>query len=276
MGYPIAGHLARAGHPITVWNRTRERAQRFVAEHGGRAADSPRQAAAGARFVFTCSGNDDDLRGVCLGAEGVFAGIAPGAVFVDHTTVSAALARELAETARERGFESLDAPVSGGEKGAVTGTLTVMVGGSEAAFARAQPVLSRYAKTALRIGPAGAGQLAKMVNQICIAGLLEALSEGLRFAEHAGLDVPRVLEAISRGAAQSWQMENRAGTMLERKFDFGFAVDWMRKDLRIALAEAERNGSELPVSEAVLRFYDELAARGGGRLDTSSLIKRLR
>jgi 3-hydroxyisobutyrate dehydrogenase-like beta-hydroxyacid dehydrogenase len=276
MGYPIAGHLARAGHPITVWNRTRERAQRFVAEHGGRAADSPRQAAAGARFVFTCSGNDDDLRGVCLGAEGVFAGIAPGAVFVDHTTVSAALARELAETARERGFESLDAPVSGGEKGAVTGTLTVMVGGSEAAFARAQPVIARYAKTALRIGPAGAGQLAKMVNQICIAGLLEALSEGLRFAEHAGLDVPRVLEAISRGAAQSWQMENRAGTMLERKFDFGFAVDWMRKDLRIALAEAERNGSELPVSEAVLRFYDELAARGGGRLDTSSLIKRLR
>jgi 3-hydroxyisobutyrate dehydrogenase-like beta-hydroxyacid dehydrogenase len=276
MGYPIAGHLARAGHPVTVWNRTRVRAQRFVAEHGGRAAETPAQAAAGARFVFTCSGNDDDLRAVCLGPEGAFAGIAPGAVFVDHTTVSAALARELDEAARARGFESLDAPVSGGEKGAVTGTLTVMIGGGEAAFARAQPVISRYAKTALRIGPAGAGQLAKMVNQICIAGLLEGLSEGLRFAEHAGLDVPRVLEAISKGAAQSWQMDNRVGTMLERKFDFGFAVDWMRKDLRIALAEAERNGAQLPVSELVLRFYDELAARGGGRLDTSSLITRLR
>ena len=276
MGYPIAGYLARAGHPVTVWNRTRERARRFVAEHGGRAAETPAQAAAGARFVFTCSGNDDDLRAVLLGPEGAFAGIERGAVHVDHTTVSAALARELAETAHARGFESLDAPVSGGEKGAVTGTLTVMVGGSEAAFASAQPVISRYAKLALRIGPAGAGQLAKMVNQICIAGLLEALSEGLRFAEHAGLDARRVLEAISQGAAQSWQLDNRAGTMLERKFDFGFAVDWMRKDLRIALAEAERNGSELPVSELVLRFYDELAARGGGRLDTSSLIKRLR
>ena len=276
MGYPIAGHLARAGHPITVWNRTRERALRFVAEHGGRAAETPAQAAAGARFVFTCSGNDDDLRAVCLGPEGAFAGIAAGAVHVDHTTVSAALARELAEAARARGFESLDAPVSGGEKGAVTGTLTVMVGGGEAAFASAQPVLARYAKLALRIGPAGAGQLAKMVNQICIAGLLEALSEGLRFAEHAGVDARRVLEAISQGAAQSWQLDNRAGTMLERQFSFGFAVDWMRKDLRIALEEAERNGSELPVSELVLRFYDELHARGGGRLDTSSLITRLR
>jgi 3-hydroxyisobutyrate dehydrogenase len=276
MGYPIAGHLARAGHPITVWNRTRERAQRFVAEHGGRAAETPAQAAAGARFVFACSGNDDDLRAVLLGPEGAFAGIAAGAVFVDHTTVSAALARELAETARGRGFESLDAPVSGGEKGAVTGTLTVMVGGSEPAFASAQPLISIYSKKAIRIGPAGSGQLAKMVNQICIAGLLEALSEGLRFAEHADLDVRRVLEAISQGAAQSWQMDNRAGTMLDRKFDFGFAVDWMRKDLRIALAEAERNGSELPVAQLVLRFYDDLAARGGGRLDTSSLITRLR
>ena len=276
MGYPIAGHLARAGHPITVWNRTPERAQRFVAEHGGRAAETPAQAAAGARFVFTCSGNDDDLRAVLLGPEGAFAAVAAGAVVVDHTTVSAALARELAETARARGFESLDAPVSGGEKGAVTGTLTVMVGGSEAAFASAQPVLSSYAKQVLRIGPAGAGQLAKMVNQICIAGLLEALSEGLRFAEHAGLDARRVLEAISQGAAQSWQMDNRATSMLEREFSFGFAVDWMRKDLRIALEEAERNGSELPVSELVLRFYDELHARGGGRLDTSSLITRLR
>jgi 3-hydroxyisobutyrate dehydrogenase-like beta-hydroxyacid dehydrogenase len=276
MGYPIAGFLARAGHPIAVWNRTRERAERFVAEHAGRAAATPAEAAAGARFVFTCSGNDDDLRAVLLGPEGAFAGIAAGAVFVDHTTVSAALARELAETARARGFESLDAPVSGGEKGAVTGTLAVMIGGSEAAFARAQPVLARYAKQALRIGPAGAGQLAKMVNQICIAGVLEGLSEGLRFAEHAGVDARRVLEAIAQGAAQSWQMDNRAGTMLAREFDFGFAVDWMRKDLRIALEEAERNGAELPVSELVLRFYDELAARGGGRLDTSSLITRLR
>jgi 3-hydroxyisobutyrate dehydrogenase-like beta-hydroxyacid dehydrogenase len=276
MGYPIAGHLARAGHPITVWNRTRERAQRFVAEHGGRAAETPAQAAAGARFVFSCSGDDDDLRAVLLGPEGAFAGIAAGAVFVDHTTVSAELARRLDETARASGFESLDAPVSGGEKGAVTGTLTVMVGGSEPGFARAQPLISSYSKKVLRIGPAGSGQLAKMVNQICIAGLLEALSEGLRFAEHAGVDARRVLEAISQGAAQSWQMDNRAGTMLDRRFDFGFAVDWMRKDLRIALAEAERNGSELPVAQLVLRFYDELAARGGGRLDTSSLITRLR
>jgi 3-hydroxyisobutyrate dehydrogenase-like beta-hydroxyacid dehydrogenase len=276
MGYPIAGHLARAGHPVTVWNRTRERAERFVAEHGGHAAETPARAAAGARFVFACSGNDDDLRAVLLGPQGAFAGIAPGAVFVDHTTVSAALARELDEKARGGGFESLDAPVSGGEKGAVTGTLTVMAGGNEDAFAKAQPLISTYAKKLLRIGPAGSGQLAKMVNQICIAGLLEALSEGLRFGERAGLDVPRVLEAISQGAAQSWQMDNRAGTMLERRFDFGFAVDWMRKDLRIALAEAERSGAELPVAEIVLRFYDELAARGGGRLDTSSLITRLR
>jgi 3-hydroxyisobutyrate dehydrogenase-like beta-hydroxyacid dehydrogenase len=276
MGYPIAGHLARAGHPITVWNRTRERAVRFAAEHGGRAAETPAQAAAGARFVFACSGNDDDLRAVLLGPQGAFEGIAPGAVFVDHTTVSAALARELAETARARGFESLDAPVSGGEKGAVTGALTVMVGGSEVAFTKAQPLISTYAKRALRIGPTGSGQLAKMVNQICIAGLLEALSEGLRFAEHAGLDARRVLEAISQGAAQSWQMDNRAGTMLDRQFGFGFAVDWMRKDLRIALAEAEKSGAELPVAELVLRFYDELSARGGGRLDTSSLITRLR
>jgi 3-hydroxyisobutyrate dehydrogenase-like beta-hydroxyacid dehydrogenase len=276
MGGPIAGHLARAGHPITVWNRTRERAERFVAEHGGRAAETPAQAAAGARFVFTCSGNDDDLRAVVLGPKGALAGMQAGAVLVDHTTVSAVLARELAEKARAHGAESLDAPVSGGEKGAVTGTLTVMVGGSEAAFAAAQPLFARYAKRALRIGPAGAGQLAKMVNQICIAGVLEGLSEGLRFAEQAGLDAPRVVEAIAQGAAQSWQLDNRAGTMLERRFDFGFAVDWMRKDLRIALAEAARNGAELPVAELVLRFYDELSARGGGRLDTSSLIKRLR
>ena len=276
MGYPMAGHLARAGHAVVVWNRTRERAQRFTAEHGGRAAATPAQAAAGASFVFSCSGNDDDLRAVLLGPEGAFAGIAPGAVFIDHTSVSAVLARELAGTALAQGFEALDAPVSGGEKGAVTGTLTVMAGGSESAFARAQGLLGCYAKRALRIGPAGAGQLAKMVNQICIAGLLEALAEGLRFAEHAGLDVPRALEAIAGGAAQSWQLDNRAQTMLERRFDFGFAVDWMRKDLRNALAEAERGGAELPVAELVLRFYDELHARGAGRLDTSSLITRLR
>ena len=276
MGYPIASHLARAGHAVVVWNRTRERARRFASEYAGRVADTPAQATAGARFVFTCSGNDDDLRAVVLGPEGAFAGISPGAVFVDHTSVSAVLARELAEAARARGFECLDAPVSGGEKGAVTGTLTVMAGGSEEAFARAQPLFACYAKQSLRIGPAGAGQLAKMVNQICIAGLLEALAEGLRFAEHAGLDVRRVLEAISGGAAQSWQMENRSQTMLERQFDFGFAVDWMRKDLRIALVEAARSGAELPVAELVLRFYDELHAGGAGRLDTSSLITRLR
>ncbi len=276
MGYPMAGHLARGGHAVVVWNRTRERAQRFADEHGGRVAESPAQAAAGARFIFTCSGNDDDLRAVTLGPEGAFAGIPAGAVFVDHTSVSAVLARELAERAQAQGFEALDAPVSGGEKGAVTGTLTVMAGGSEAVFARVQPLLACYAKQALRMGPSGSGQLAKMVNQICIAGLLEGLAEGLRFAEHAGLDVPRVLEAISQGAAQSWQLENRSQTMLERRFDFGFAVDWMRKDLRIALDEAARSGSELPVAELVLRFYDELHAGGSGRLDTSSLIMRLR
>ena len=276
MGYPMAGHLARAGHAVVVWNRTGERARRFAAEHAGRVAETPAQAAADASFVFTCSGNDDDLRAVVLGPQGAFAGIAPGAVFVDHTSVSAGLARELAQTARERGFECLDAPVSGGEKGALTGTLALMAGGSEAAFARAQPLFACYAKQALRIGPAGTGQLAKMVNQICIAGLLEALAEGLRFAEHAGLDVPRVLAAISGGAAQSWQLENRSQTMLERQFDFGFAVDWMRKDLRNALAEAARSGAELPVADLVLRFYDELNARGAGRLDTSSLISRLR
>ena len=276
MGYPMAGHLARAGHAVTVWNRTRERAQRFAAEHGARVAGSPAQAAAGARFVFTCSGNDDDLRAVALGPEGAFAGIAPGAVFVDHTSVSAALARELAGTAQARGCECLDAPVSGGEKGAVTGTLTVMAGGSEAGFARVQPLLACYAKQALRVGPAGTGQLAKLVNQICIAGLLEALAEGLRFAEHVGLDARLALEAISNGAAQSWQMDNRSQTMLERRFDFGFAVDWMRKDLRNALAQAAESGAELPVSELVLRFYDELSAAGAGRLDTSSLITRLR
>jgi 3-hydroxyisobutyrate dehydrogenase-like beta-hydroxyacid dehydrogenase len=276
MGYPIAGHLARAGHPITVWNRSSERARRFVAEHGGRAVATPREAAAAAAVVLACSGNDGDLRAVLLGEGGAFAGLARGALFIDHTTVSASLARELAEAAQARGAESLDAPVSGGEKGAQTGTLTVMAGGSEAAFARAQPLFARYARKAVRIGPPGAGQLAKMVNQICIAGLLEALSEGLRFAERAELDVARVLEAIGQGAAQSWQMDNRSATMHERRFEFGFAVDWMRKDLRIALEEAARNGAELPVAELVLRFYDELQARGGGRLDTSSLITRLR
>ena len=276
MGYPMAGHLARAGHPLTVWNRTRARAQKFADEFGARVGATPAEAAAGARFVFTCSGNDDDLRAVTLGPDGAFAGLAPGAFFIDHTSVSAALARELDTRARERGCESLDAPVSGGEKGAQTGTLTVMAGGSEAAFAAAGPLFARYAKRAVRIGPAGAGQLAKMVNQICIAGLLEGLAEGLRFAERAGVDAQRVLEAISQGAAQSWQLDNRSRTMLERSFDFGFAVDWMRKDLRIALAEAARSGAELPVAELVLRFYDELAARGSGRLDTSSLITRLR
>ena len=276
MGYPIAGHLARAGHPDHgLESHARARAALRRGARRPRRRD-PGQAVAGARFVFTCSGNDDDLRAVLLGPGGALAAAAAGAVLVDHTTVSAALARELAEAALARGIESLDAPVSGGEQGAVTGALTVMVGGSEAAFAKAQPMLSRYAKQVLRMGPAGAGQLAKMVNQICIAGLLEALAEGLRFAERAGLDAHRVLEAISQGAAQSWQMDNRAGSMLERRFDFGFAVDWMRKDLRIALEEAARNGAELPVADLVLRLYDDVHARGGGRLDTSSLITRLR
>jgi 3-hydroxyisobutyrate dehydrogenase-like beta-hydroxyacid dehydrogenase len=275
MGYPMAGHLARAGHRLSVWNRTRARAEAFVAEHGGRLADSPAQAARGAAAVFVCSGNDADLRAVVFGESGLLAGTQKGVLLIDHTTVSAELAREIGAAAAERGVAFLDAPVSGGQSGAEQGKLTVMVGGAAGAYARAEPLIAAYARKSLRLGPTGAGQLTKAVNQICIAGLLQALSEGLRFAVRAGLDAEQVVEVISQGAAQSWQMENRARTMLAGRFDFGFAVDWMRKDLEIALAEARRNGSAVPVTELVNRLYAELQGQGHGRWDTSSLIARL-
>jgi 3-hydroxyisobutyrate dehydrogenase-like beta-hydroxyacid dehydrogenase len=272
MGGPMAGHLARAGHDVAVWNRTEERARRWVAEHGGRAAQTPEAAARGAAAVFACSGDDAALRGVATAA---FGGMAPGAVFVDHTTVSAEVTRELAAEARVRGLDFVDAPVSGGEEGAKRGALTVMAGGSAAAFRRVEPLLACYAARAVHFGDSGAGQLAKMVNQICIAGLLEALAEGLRFAERAGLDARGVVELIAHGAAGSWQMSHRAASMLERRFDFGFAVDWMRKDLGIALAESHHNGAQLPITAQVAERYAALQARGDGRLDTSSLIALL-
>ncbi len=275
MGGPMAGHLAKAGHPLAVFNRTPSKAEAWCAEHGGRVAATPAEAARGADFVFACVGDDPDVREVALGETGAFAGMSAGAVFVDHTTTSARLARELEAAAQERQLGFLDAPVSGGQAGAEQGILTVMVGGDEASFARALPLIESYARSVRRLGPAGSGQLAKMVNQICIAGLVEGLSEGLHFARAAGLDPSAVVDVISKGAAQSWQMENRSGTMLEGRFDFGFAVQWMRKDLGIALAEARRNGAQLPVTELVDRFYAEVQAMGGNRWDTSSLFARL-
>jgi 3-hydroxyisobutyrate dehydrogenase-like beta-hydroxyacid dehydrogenase len=281
MGYPMAGHLARAGHPVTVYNRTAARAQQWLAEHadavraGAKAAETPAEAVRGAAFVFACTGNEDDLREIATGESGAFAGMKPGAIFVDHTTVSAQLAGELALEAERRGLGFLDAPVSGGQSGAESGVLTVMVGGSEVAFEAARPLLACYARKVVLMGPAGSGQLTKLVNQICLAGLLQALAEGLHFAQRVGLDARRAVEVISQGAAQSWQMDNRAETMLAGEFDFGFAVDWMRKDLGFALAEARRKGARLPVTELVDHFYAELQARGGGRWDTSSLIARL-
>jgi len=272
MGGPMAGHLARAGHPVAVWNRTPAKARDWVVAHGGRAAASPADAAAGAAVVFVCTGDDAALREIAAGPQGALAAMAPGAVFVDHTTVSAEVTRELAAAAAARGVAWIDAPVSGGEEGARRGQLTVMAGGEAAAFARVEPLLACYAKKAVRLGPAGAGQLAKMVNQICIAGLVEALAEGLHFAERAGLDAAAVFDVLAEGAAGSWQMRQRTPTMIERRFDFGFAVDWMRKDLGIALAEARRNGARLPVAALVDQRYAALQARGGGRLDTSSLV----
>jgi len=275
MGYPMAGHLARAGHAVVVYNRTRSRAEAWVGEFGGTLAATPAEAARGAEIVFACTGNDDDLRAITGGDAGAFAGMSRGAVFVDHTTVSARVTRELAAVAAARGIATLDAPVSGGQAGAENGALTVMVGGDAAVYEKVAPVIACYARKSLLLGPVGSGQLAKMVNQICIAGLVQALSEGLDFAQRAGLDVRQVVEVISQGAAQSWQMDNRAETMLAGRFDFGFAVDWMRKDLAIALAEAERLGAELPVTRLVDGFYAEVQAAGGGRWDTSSLITRL-
>ena len=276
MGYPMAGHLARHGHELCVYNRTAEKAQRWVAEHGGRSAPTPREATAGAKFVMTCVGNDDDLRAVVLGADGAFAGMAPGSVLVDHTTASASVARELAALAAERELEFLDAPVSGGQLGAQSGVLTVMVGGEPAVFARAEPVIQGYARMVRLMGHAGSGQLTKMVNQICIGGLLQGLAEALHFARCAGLDGNAAMEVIGKGAAQSWQLENRHASMLQGRFDFGFAVDWMRKDFAILLDEARRNGAQLPVTALVDQFYAEVQAAGGGRWDTSSLITRLK
>jgi 3-hydroxyisobutyrate dehydrogenase-like beta-hydroxyacid dehydrogenase len=276
MGLPMAGHLARAGHRVTVYNRTAAKAQGWVAEFGGRAAATPREAATGASIVFACVGNDDDLRAVVLGDDGAFAGMPRDAVFVDHTTASAAVARELYAAACRRGLHFVDAPVSGGQAGAINGALTVMCGGDPAAFDRVQPVTMAMARAVTRIGETGAGQLAKMVNQICIAGLLEGLAEGIAFGHKAGLDMKRVLEVIGKGAAQSWQLDNRGTTMIDDRFDFGFAVDWMRKDLGLCLAEGRRNGARLPVAALVDQFYADVQALGGGRWDTSSLIRRLR
>ena len=276
MGYPMAGHLARAGHQVTVYNRTPAKSQAWAAEFGGRAAATPREAAAGAEFVFACVGNDDDLRSVVLGADGAFAGMAAGAVFVDHTTASAEVARELYAAARGLGLHFVDAPVSGGQAGAVNGLLTVMCGGDEPPFGAMQPVALAFSRAVTRVGGSGAGQLAKMVNQICIAGLVQGLSEGIAFGQKAGLDMKQVLEVIGKGAAQSWQMDNRGRTMLEDRFDFGFAVDWMRKDLGLVLDEAKRNGATLPVTALVDQFYADVQAKGGKRWDTSSLITRLK
>jgi len=276
MGYPMAGHLAKkGGHAVTVYNRTKARAEKWVAAFGGALAETPQEAAVDKDFVFSCVGNDDDLRDIALGHDGAFKDMKKGAVFIDNTTASARVARELAEKAEARGFGFLDAPVSGGQAGAENGVLTVMVGGVEEDFAKAKPVIGAYARMVGLMGPAGAGQLTKMVNQICIAGLLQGLSEGLHFAKQAELDVEKVIEVISKGAAGSWQMDNRHKTMITGKYDFGFAVDWMRKDLGICLAEADRNGAKLPITALIDQFYKEIQAMGGKRWDTSSLLARL-
>jgi len=276
MGYPMAGHLkAKGGHEVTVYNRTGAKAEKWVAQHGGRSAPTPKAAAQGQEFVMACVGNDNDLREVMLGKDGIFAGVEKGAIVVDHTTASAVIARELHAEAGKRGFDFVDAPVSGGQAGAENGVLTVMCGGDADPYGRAEKVIAAYARMCKLLGPAGAGQLTKMVNQICIAGLVQGLSEGIHFAKKAGLDVDAVVETISKGAAQSWQMENRYKTMVAGKFDFGFAVDWMRKDLSICLGEARKNGASLPVSALVDQFYAEVQKMGGRRWDTSSLIARL-
>jgi 3-hydroxyisobutyrate dehydrogenase-like beta-hydroxyacid dehydrogenase len=276
MGFPMAGHLAVKGHQVTVYNRTPAKAAAWVAKHGGASAPTPREAVLGAEFVMACVGNDDDLRQVCLGPDGAFAGMAKGAIFVDHTTVSAQVTRELAALAASQGFGFVDAPVSGGQAGAENGALSIMCGGPEADYAAAEPVMAAYARICRRLGETGAGQLAKMMNQICIAGLMQGLSEALAFGQKAGLDGAAVVEVISQGAAGSWQMVNRHKTMLADTFDFGFAVDWMRKDLKICLETADQIGAALPVTALVDQFYKDVQLMGGGRNDTSSLIRRLR
>ncbi len=276
MGFPMAGHLARDGHDVTVYNRSTAKADAWVAEFGGKSAATPREAASGAQVVFCCVGNDDDLRSVVLGENGAFAGMAPGAIFVDHTTASAQVARELASLAAEKSLGFVDAPVSGGQAGAQNGKLTVMCGGKAEHFDTVRPLAMNFAQAVTLLGDSGAGQLAKMVNQICIAGLVQALSEGIAFGQAAGLDMAKVLDVIDKGAAQSWQMENRGRTMIEGKFDFGFAVDWMRKDLGLVMDEAKRNGARVPVTALVDQFYADVQQMGGRRWDTSSLIQRLR
>ena len=276
MGYPMAGHLLQAGNEVTVYNRTTAKARDWAEEHGGTFAETPREAAEGCEFVMACVGNDDDLRGVCLGDEGAFAGMAKDAVFVDHTTVSATVTRELFDLAKERGFSCVDAPISGGQAGAENGVLSVMCGGDSAAYDRAEPVMQVYSKVCRRIGESGTGQMTKMCNQIAIAGVLQGLSEALHFAEKSGLDGRAVVEVISQGAAGSWQMNNRHETMLDDHFDYGFAVDWMRKDLAICLDAANENGASLPLTALVDQYYKDVQKMGGGRWDTSSLLKRLR
>ena len=276
MGYPMAGHLARAGHRVTVYNRSPAKAAQWVAEYGHASAATPAAASAGADLVFACVGNDDDLRSVVLGADGAFAGMKPGAVFVDHTTASAQVARELSAAALAQGLQFIDAPVSGGNLGAINGALTVMCGGDAAAFDTMRPVAMAFAKAVTLLGASGAGQLAKMVNQIAIAGLVQGLAEAIAFGQKAGLDMRAVLDVIGKGAAQSWQMDNRGPTMIDGKFDFGFAVDWMRKDLGLVLDEAKGNGARLPVTALVDQFYADVQAQGGNRLDTSSLLLRLK
>jgi 3-hydroxyisobutyrate dehydrogenase len=275
MGYPMARHLRAKGHEVTVYNRTAAKAEKWASENGGRAAPTPREAAEGQEIVFACVGNDDDLRQVTLGADGAFHGLTSGSLFVDHTTASAEVARELYAAAKEKGAAFVDAPVSGGQAGAENGMLTVMCGGDGDAYSRAEPVIMSFARACRLMGPAGSGQLTKMINQICIAGLVQGLAEGIHFGKRAGLDIEAVLDVISKGAAGSWQMENRGKTMNQGKFDFGFAVDWMRKDLSICLDEARRNGAQLPVTALVDQFYAEVQKMGGRRWDTSSLIARL-
>lgn len=276
MGFPMAGHLkVKGGHDVTVYNRSPEKAEKWVATFAGRSAPTPAKAAEDCDFVFACVGNDDDLRSVTAGANGAFEGMKPGAIFVDHTTASASVARELAATAKSRNLDFLDCPVSGGQAGAENGVLTVMAGGDAAAFAKAEPVIAAFARTIRHMGPSGAGQLAKMANQIAVAGVVQGLAEAIHFAEHAGLDIEALIATISKGAAQSWQMENRWKTMHAREFNFGFAVDWMRKDLAICFEEAAANGAQLPVTRMIDTYYADVQALGGNRWDTSSLIARL-
>ena len=276
MGYPMAGYISKAGHDVTVYNRTKSKAEKWTKDFKGKIADTPKEAAKESEFIFSCVGNDNDLREVTLGANGLFHSAKKGAVYIDNTTASAEIARELYKEAKKKGFDFLDAPVSGGQAGAENGALTVMVGGDESSYKKAEPIIDCYSKKIKLLGPAGNGQLCKMVNQICIAGLVQGLSEAINFGLNAKLNMYDVIEVISKGAAQSWQMENRYKTMIEDKFDYGFAVDWMRKDLKIAMEEAKKNNSPLPITKIIDEFYGEVQKQGGNRWDTSSLIKRFR